>query len=79
VDGVLMDVQMPVMDGYEATRRLRQDSRFADLPIIAMTGNAMSGDREKAIEAGMNDHIAKPINIDHLLETLVLWLVKGGD
>jgi two-component system sensor histidine kinase/response regulator len=74
---VLMDCQMPVMDGFEATRRIRQDARFADLPILAMTANAMAGDREKCIEAGMNDHIAKPINVAHLFLTLARWIKAG--
>ena len=61
-DGVLMDCQMPIMDGYEATRRIRELEEFQHLPIIAMTANVMSRDKEKAISYGMNDHIAKPIN-----------------
>jgi len=73
-DGVLMDCQMPVLDGYEATRRLRANPRFRDLPILAMTANAMAGDRERALEAGMNDHIAKPINVRLLFETLARWV-----
>jgi PAS domain S-box-containing protein len=62
-DGVLMDCQMPVMDGYTATRAIRQNPKWQSLPIVAMTANAMAGDREKVIEAGMNDHIAKPLNV----------------
>ncbi|MBE9539976.1 MAG: response regulator, partial [Proteobacteria bacterium] len=73
-DGVLMDCQMPVLDGYEATRRLRQDKRFKDLPILAMTANAMAGDRAKALACGMNDHIPKPINVSLLLETMAKWI-----
>jgi PAS domain S-box-containing protein len=73
-DGVLMDCQMPVMDGFEATRRIRQDSRFASLPILAMTANAMAGDKEKCVESGMNDHIAKPIDVAHLFLTLAQWI-----
>ncbi len=73
-DGVLMDCQMPVMDGFEATRRIRADGRFATLPVIAMTANAMTGDRERCTEAGMNDHIAKPIDIDLLFLTMSRWI-----
>jgi PAS domain S-box-containing protein len=73
-DGVLMDCQMPVLDGYSATEQLRSDSRFADLPILAMTANAMAGDREKALAAGMNDHIPKPIDVALLLETMARWI-----
>jgi len=73
-EAVLMDMQMPEMDGYEATRAIRQNPEFADLPIIAMTANVMAGDREKCLEAGMNDHVAKPIEPDKLFKTLVQWI-----
>jgi signal transduction histidine kinase/DNA-binding response OmpR family regulator/HPt (histidine-containing phosphotransfer) domain-containing protein len=73
-DIVLMDMQMPVMDGLAATRAIRQSSQFNDLPIIAMTANAMAGDREKCLEAGMNDHLAKPIDPDKLFEALLRWI-----
>ena len=73
-DAVLMDCQMPVMDGYEATRELRLDPRWRELPIIAMTANAMVGDREKVMEAGMNDHIAKPIKVVEMFATLARWI-----
>jgi signal transduction histidine kinase/DNA-binding response OmpR family regulator/HPt (histidine-containing phosphotransfer) domain-containing protein len=72
-DGVLMDIQMPVMDGYTATRKIRNNPRFADLPVLAMTANAMAGDREKALETGMNDHIPKPLEIEKALDTMVHW------
>jgi PAS domain S-box-containing protein len=73
-DGVLMDCQMPVMDGYTATREIRRQPRFADLPVIAMTANAMSGDREAALTAGMNDHITKPVNVDQMFVTMAKWI-----
>ncbi|MBF0188211.1 MAG: PAS domain S-box protein, partial [Magnetococcales bacterium] len=73
-DAVLMDIQMPVMDGYTATRTIRSHTRHADLPIIAMTANAMTGDREKCLHAGMNEHIGKPIHPPHLFETLCRFI-----
>lgn len=73
-DCVLMDCQMPVMDGLEATRKIRDQERLKNLPILALTANAMVGDREKVIAAGMNDHIAKPIDIPHLMEMLTHWM-----
>ncbi|MEO5373432.1 MAG: response regulator [Alphaproteobacteria bacterium] len=76
-DAVLMDVQMPVMDGYAATRRIREMTRFKDLPIIAMTANALSGDREKSLAAGMNDHVTKPIDRTHLYDVLLHWIPPG--
>jgi CheY-like chemotaxis protein len=73
-DAVLMDVQMPVMDGYTATREIRKDNRFKELPIIAMTAHAMAGDEDKSLEAGMNGHVAKPIDPDQLFATLQKWI-----
>ncbi len=73
-DGVLMDCQMPVMDGYTATRLIRSNEKFRDLPILAMTANALAGDRDKVLVAGMNDHIAKPINVDKMFQTLAKWI-----
>ena len=72
-DGVLMDIQMPEMDGYEATRTIRKDLSAEELPIVAMTANAMAGDREKAIDAGMNDHVAKPIDPGQLYAAIRRW------
>jgi CheY-like chemotaxis protein/HPt (histidine-containing phosphotransfer) domain-containing protein len=73
-DAVLMDWQMPVMDGIEATQRIRAQARFAALPIIAMTANALIGDREKCLAAGMNEHIVKPIEVHDLLSTLARFV-----
>ena len=75
---VLMDLQMPVMDGYAATRALRSNPVFSTLPIIAMTAHAMSGEREACIAAGMNDHLAKPIEVEKLFQVLRRWAVVGG-
>lgn len=69
-DAVLMDIQMPVMDGFTAVAEIRKDERFRDLPIVAMTAHAMAGDREKSIAAGMNDHLTKPIDPDQLFSAL---------
>jgi len=76
-DVVLMDVQMPEMNGYEATKQIRNDPRFSDLPILAMTANAFAEDRIKALNAGMNDHIVKPIEPSVLKETILKYLPKG--
>jgi CheY-like chemotaxis protein len=69
-----MDCQMPVMDGYTATRKIRQQPRFRTLPVIAMTANAMDGDRERALECGMNDHISKPLNVETMFATMAKWI-----
>jgi two-component system sensor histidine kinase/response regulator len=73
-DAILMDIQMPVLDGLAATAALRADPRFAEVPIIAMTAHAMAGDREKSLDGGMNDHVTKPIDPDALFATLAKWL-----
>jgi len=73
-DIVLMDMQMPVMDGITATKAIRSDARLRTLPIVAMTANVMAADRENCIEAGMNDHVAKPIDPDELFAVLLRWI-----
>ncbi|MDE6107801.1 MAG: response regulator, partial [Oscillospiraceae bacterium] len=79
-DLILMDIQMPVMDGYTATRTIRamEDPAKAKIPIVAMTANAFEEDRQKALEAGMNGHVPKPIDILRLMETLKEILVGEG-
>ena len=76
-DIVLMDLQMPVMDGYTATEILRQESRFDSLPIISMTADAMTGVSEIVIEVGMNDYVTKPVDPESFFKTLVKWIKPG--
>ena len=78
-DLVLMDIQLPEMDGFEATRKIRDNVRFTNLPIVAMTAHAMSGDRDKSLRAGMNDHLPKPIEPDQLFAMLSKWLKPMDD
>ncbi|WP_417788689.1 response regulator [Terasakiella pusilla] len=73
-DAILMDIQMPEMDGYEATGVIRSDARFKQLPIIAMTAHAMRSEHNKCLAAGMNDHLTKPVEPDQLFETLAKWI-----
>ncbi|WP_448698530.1 response regulator [Mucilaginibacter sp. AW1-3] len=74
IDLVLMDIMMPVMDGYESMRQIRKQAKYNKLPVIALTAKAMKEDREKCIEAGANDYITKPVDIDRLLALMQVWL-----
>jgi CheY-like chemotaxis protein len=74
IDIVLMDIMMPVMDGYTAMQNIRKQPGLRDLPILALTAKAMREDRNKCIEAGANDYIPKPVDIDRLLSTMRVWL-----
>ncbi|MFC1853767.1 response regulator [candidate division CSSED10-310 bacterium] len=73
-EAVLMDIQMPEMDGFEATQLIRQDKKYDELPIIAMTAHAMKGDSDKCFEVGMDDYVTKPINAEQFFSTLAKWI-----
>jgi CheY-like chemotaxis protein len=76
VDIILMDVMMPDMDGYETMRAIRRSPRHGDVPIVAVTAKAMKGDREKCLEAGASDYVAKPIDSTRLLSAMKVWLCR---
>jgi len=77
IDAVLMDIQMPEMDGYEATRAIRGDGRFDDLPIIGLTAHVMVEEQQRCLDAGMNDHLAKPVNPVAMYATLARWVRRA--
>jgi CheY-like chemotaxis protein len=76
MDIVLMDIMMPEMDGFQTMREIRNDTRFRTLPILALTAKAMKGDREKCLDAGASDYIAKPVNTEQLLSLMRVWLFR---
>jgi CheY-like chemotaxis protein len=76
IDGVLMDIMMPGMDGYDTIAAVRQIDALTSLPILALTAKAMKGDRDKCLQAGATDYLAKPVNAEHLLSLLRVWLYK---
>ncbi|MGS0757902.1 response regulator, partial [Roseateles sp. GG27B] len=76
---ILMDVQMPSMDGLDATRAIRRSAVRRDIPILAMTANAFAEERQRCLEAGMNDHVAKPVVAEQLFATLHFWLSRTAD
>jgi CheY-like chemotaxis protein len=78
VDIVLMDAMMPDQDGYETTRAIRRNHRFAELPVVFLTAKAMPGDQESAIGAGASDYITKPVDLDELIEMMAAWVNGGG-
>jgi CheY-like chemotaxis protein len=79
VDVALIDIMMPEMDGYETMKQIRQRAQLADLPLIAVTAKAMKGDRQKCLDAGASDYIAKPVDIELLLALVRVWVARGRE
>jgi CheY-like chemotaxis protein len=79
VDVGLIDIMMPDMDGYETMHQIRENAELADLPLIAVTAKAMKGDRQKCLDAGASDYIAKPVDIELLLALLRVWIARGRE
>jgi len=77
IDIVLMDMMMPEMDGYESISKIRQNKKWKKLPVIAVTAKAMTGDRDKCIQAGASDYISKPVDTDQLISLMRIWLYEG--
>ncbi|MEA3003504.1 MAG: hypothetical protein QOH81_2292, partial [Sphingomonadales bacterium] len=75
----LIDIMMPEMDGYETMQQIRAQSSLSDVPLIAVTAKAMKGDRQKCLDAGASDYIAKPVDIDLLLALLRVWIARARD
>jgi CheY-like chemotaxis protein len=78
IDIILMDMMMPEMDGYETITRIRKNPKYKNLPIISVTAKAMTGDREKCIQAGASDYISKPVDLDQLISLLRIWLYDSS-
>jgi CheY-like chemotaxis protein len=79
VDLALIDIMMPEMDGYETMQRIREQAALAEVPLIAVTAKAMKGDRQKCLDAGASDYIAKPVDIELLLALLRVWIARSRD